>query len=215
METTLDRLHARARANPALARLALITRIVLAVGFIPPSLVKIQGLPFTVMGTDNPIGYFFDALHRTGGYWRFIGWAQCVAGVMLLIPRTATLGAICFLPIILNIFVITVALEFTGTPFITGPMLLAVIFLLCWDYDRLKSMIWPSQTPAPTLGLTRLEMTGYGIVTASALGLLGTTRSLVPHALVVPCLTLGAVGGLVVLASWWRMIRNPPVASRS
>ncbi|HET6668759.1 MAG TPA: hypothetical protein VFH15_00875 [Pyrinomonadaceae bacterium] len=43
-----------------------------------------------------------------------------------------------YFPLILNIFVITVSMHFTGTPVITGLMLLANIYLLCWDYDRLK-----------------------------------------------------------------------------
>ncbi|MBD0320613.1 MAG: DoxX family protein, partial [Gemmatimonadetes bacterium] len=44
-----------------------------------------------------------------------VGWAQLAGAILLLIPRTATLGALIFFPIILNIFVITVALHFTGT----------------------------------------------------------------------------------------------------
>ena len=46
----------------------------------------------------------------------------------LLVPRLTTIGAVMFFPIVLNIFVITVAVHFTGTPFITGPMLLASFF---------------------------------------------------------------------------------------
>jgi hypothetical protein len=57
-----------------------------------------------------------------------------------LIPRTATLGALVYFPIILNFFIIMVSMHFTGTPFITGLMLLANIYLLCWDYDKLKCL---------------------------------------------------------------------------
>lgn len=56
-------------------------------------------------------------------------------------PRTATIGALVYFPLILNIFVITVSLHFRGTPFITGLMLLASIYLLCWDYDKLKHLV--------------------------------------------------------------------------
>jgi hypothetical protein len=58
-----------------------------------------------------------------------------------VIPRTATLGALMFFPLIVNIFVITVSLHFQGTPIITGLMLLANIYLLCWDYDKLKHLV--------------------------------------------------------------------------
>ncbi|HEU4327215.1 MAG TPA: hypothetical protein VFS21_29005 [Roseiflexaceae bacterium] len=43
----------------------------------------------------------------------------------------------------LNIAVLTTALPFGGTPLITWPMLLAALYLLCWDYDRSKPLIWP------------------------------------------------------------------------
>ena len=66
---------------------------------------------------------------------------RCSVSVLLLIPRTATLGALVYFPLILNIFVITVSLHFTGTPVITGLMLIACIYLLCWDADKLKSLI--------------------------------------------------------------------------
>lgn len=43
-----------------------------------------------------------------------------------------------FLPIISNIFVITVSYDFKGTPVITGLMLLANVLLVLWDWDELK-----------------------------------------------------------------------------
>ena len=33
-------------------------------------------------------------------------------------------------------------------PFITGPMLLASIYLLCWDYDVLKNLMRPTPVPS-------------------------------------------------------------------
>jgi hypothetical protein len=69
-------------------------------------------------------------MYRTGFYWRFLGLRQLATALLLLIPRTATLGALVYFPLILNIFVITVPLHFQGTPFITGLMLLANLYLL-------------------------------------------------------------------------------------
>lgn len=216
MEAHLDRLHARVRGWFPLQRLAILSRILLALAFVPTALVKVQGLPFTVMGTDTPVGYFFDAMHRTGGYWRFIGWAQLVAGALLLVPRTALVGAILFFPIVLNIFVITVALEFKGTPWITGPMVLAALFLLCWDYHRLKAIVFPAARavpPVPTpVPVARLELAGYVIVTAAGLVVLAATRSLVPHGVTLPGLLAGAAGGVMVLAGWLAALRRPAPA---
>src|SRR5689334_21468355 len=115
----LDALHLRARRNPLLQRFTRFTRLLLGVGFIAPGLTKALGNRFTVLGLDSPIGFFFEALYRTGFYWRFIGLVQVLASILILIPRTTTLGAALFFPILLNIFVVTVSLHFTGSPFVT------------------------------------------------------------------------------------------------
>jgi hypothetical protein len=60
-----------------------------------------------------------------------------MAALLLLIPRTALLGAMLYFPIIANICVLTYAVRFEGTRIATL-MLLANLFLLMWDYDRLK-----------------------------------------------------------------------------
>ncbi len=137
---SLDRLHARARQSRRLAQLAILTRILLALGFTPSGLTKLLGNRFTSLSLEDPVGFFFEALFRTGFYWRFLGLAQITAAAFLLIPRTATLGAVIYFPIILNIFLITVSVGFQGTPFITGPMLLGATFLLCWDWHRLRGI---------------------------------------------------------------------------
>ena len=46
-----------------------------------------------------------------------------------------------YFPIILNIFVLTVSIDFAGTPFITELMLLGHLYLLCWDYDRWRGIL--------------------------------------------------------------------------
>src|SRR5918998_2208988 len=135
-----DRAHARVHGHRALRVFTVCTRILLALGFLPSGLTKVLGNRFTVLGVDNPVGFFFEAMYRTGFYWRFIGLCQLVAALLLVIPRTATLGALVYFPLILNIFVITLSLHFQGTPVITGLMLLANLYLLCWDYDKLKQL---------------------------------------------------------------------------
>ena len=213
MEQFLDRLHASARANPAFQRLAVISRILLALAFIPTGLVKLLGERFTLMGIDNPVGFFFEGLYQAGAYWNFIGAVQATAGLLLLIPATATLGAVLFFPIILNIFVITVALGFQGTPVITGAMLLASIFLLCWDYDRLKAVIWRPAVRAATrvsVPIGRLEGAGYAIGTVAGLGFFLWTRGFVPNTMVPFFLATGGVAVLVVLVAWVRAVRSLP-----
>lgn len=140
-ESSLDRVHARVRQQRYLKVFTVCTRILLALGFLPSGITKVRGERFTTLGLDNPVGFFFESLYRTGFYWKFLGLCQLAAALLLVIPRTATVGALLYFPLILNIFVITVSLHFTGTPFIAGLMLLANLYLLCWDYDKLKHLI--------------------------------------------------------------------------
>src|SRR5690348_12524236 len=111
-EKWLDTLHAWARNCPLLQRFTVSRRLLLGIGFIAPGLTKLLGNRFTLLGLDSPVGFFFEAMYRTGFYWRFIGFAQVLASLLVLIPRTATLGTVCFFPIILNIFIITISLDF-------------------------------------------------------------------------------------------------------
>ncbi|WP_245328222.1 hypothetical protein [Hymenobacter aquaticus] len=143
----LDRLHIQVRQNRLLRNFTVFTRIVLALGFIPAGLVKITGERFTDLAVCHPMGHYLYAFYRTGFYYTFVGVMQVLAAVLLLIPRTATLGAIIYFPIILNIYVLTVSVRFVGS-WVTAPlMVLANIYLLCWDYDKLK-FILPFRHPA-------------------------------------------------------------------
>jgi uncharacterized membrane protein YphA (DoxX/SURF4 family) len=139
--SSLEQLHSRVRKYRLLKVFTVFTRILLALAFLPSGLTKVMGNRFTVLGIEDPVGFFFEALYRTGFYWRFLGICQLTVSLLLLIPRTAFLGALAYFPLILNIFVITVSMHFTGTPVITGLMLLANIYLLCWDYDKLKRLL--------------------------------------------------------------------------
>src|SRR5688500_9859692 len=112
LQSRLDRLHSSARGSAALQRLAIVSRIMLALSFIPTGVVKLQGARFSYLSVDNPVGAFFEAMFQTGMYWRFLGLAQLVAGILVLIPRTTVLGAVMFFPIVLNIFIITIAIDF-------------------------------------------------------------------------------------------------------
>ncbi|MDB5243210.1 MAG: hypothetical protein JWP57_3835, partial [Spirosoma sp.] len=63
-----------------------------------------------------------------------------VIALLLLIPRTALLGALMYFPIILNICILAYAVRFEGTR-VTTLMVLANVYLLGWDYDRIKYVL--------------------------------------------------------------------------
>jgi uncharacterized membrane protein YphA (DoxX/SURF4 family) len=117
------------------------TRLLLSFAFVPSGLKKLFGERFTNLSVDNSVGFFFEALYQSGWYWNFLGFMQLLVALLLLIPRTTFLAAIMYLPIIINILVIVVAMHFIGTPIIAGLMLLANIYLLFWDYNKLKKII--------------------------------------------------------------------------
>lgn len=141
-EKTLDKIHDSVTNFRLLQLFTSFVRVLLAIGFIPPSIPKIMYVPFTTLPTTNPVGHYFDALYQTGYYYQFIGWTQIIAAVLLLIPRTSHLGALMFFPIIINITVLTNSVGFAGTWLLTIFMSLASLYLVCWDYDRWKNILF-------------------------------------------------------------------------
>ena len=146
---SFEALHASVTRRWWMQLFAAFVRCLLALGFIPPSIPKILGVPFTSLPESTNIGYFFNALLKTGFYYEFIGWSQLAAALLLLIPRTAHLGALLFLPIIVNITVLTISLGFAGTWVITILMSLANVFLVVWEADRLKQLILGDRAQRP------------------------------------------------------------------
>lgn len=131
------------RKNIWLARLVWFMRLVIGFAFIPSGLRKVLGQRFTLISTDNPIGFFFEGLYQSGDYWQFLGWGQVAAAFLLMTQRFATLGNLIFFFIISNIWMITVALEFKGTWVITSLMLFASTGMLLWDANKLRYVFFP------------------------------------------------------------------------
>ncbi len=146
LESTLDKIHAKMTGSKILQIFTALTRILLFIGFTPPSIKKIMHEPFTSLPDSNPVGHYFNALLETGFYYEFIGWAQLIAAILLIFPRTAHLGALMFFPIILNIAILTNAVGFAGTWIVTILMTLAAVYLVVWDYDRVKPILFDKRS---------------------------------------------------------------------
>lgn len=146
--TRLDNIHNNVKSNKWFRYFAIFNRIALAAGFIPSGLTKVFDERFTSLSVKHPMGNYLEALYHTGYYYPFIGYLQVAAAVLLLIPRTATLGAVIYFPIILNICILSLAVGFDGS-LVTSPlMVLANLYLLCWDYDKLKFILPFNKLPA-------------------------------------------------------------------
>jgi hypothetical protein len=200
----VDRLHGRVIRSRFLILCTAVTRVLLALAFLPSGWVKATGHRFTTLPVTDPVGYFFDGFFSAHGYYRFVGIAQLTAALLLLLPWTAHLGAALYLPIIVNIFVITVSVGFGGTTVITGLMLLACVYLLCWEYDRWKWLL-PVRTNdrhlalAPTLGLAAAAAVGFMNVTRLHLARLRGQD------IVIPGLMVLAAGATALLLAWFAL----------
>ena len=137
----LDQMYYEAKGNRWFLYFAIFCRIMLAVAFIISGVVKINGERFASgLSVNNPMGHYLEALYRTDYYYTFIGISQLLIALLLLIPRTAILGALLYFPIILNICILAYATRFEGTR-ITTIMVLANLYLLLWDYNRIKYIL--------------------------------------------------------------------------
>ena len=142
ISSTLDRLHSKVRQNRWLWLFSIFCRLALALGFIPAAIVKLMDERFASgLHANHPMGHYLEALHTTGYYYTFIGVAQLAAAIFLLIPRTVTLGAFLYFPIILNITILTYATRFDGSLFTAPLMTLANLYLLGWHYEKWKYIL--------------------------------------------------------------------------
>ncbi len=138
---------------------AVYTRYLLGGAFLFASVIKIKGRRFTAMSGENePFGtafHFFETMYQSGIYWQFIGWGQLLAALLLLTQRYARLGAVVNFPIVLNVFVITISMDFGYTSVITGLMLLANTALLVWDWNNLRVLVNLPQAEQPAGALEK------------------------------------------------------------
>ena len=80
-------------------------------------------------------------------------------------------------------------------------MLLAVLWLLAWDFHRFRSLLTtsPFEGEVPAARLDGWERLGFGVFAASLIGFFGVTRSLVDVGLGRVHLVTGASAGLFTL----------------
>lgn len=108
--------------------------------FIISGLRKLPGVKFTELPIDDPVGSYFNAMHETGFYWNFIGYFQIVIGIMIFFNRFVVISSLLMMPVTLNIFLISIALNMKGTPIITSLMVAGNLILLMWHYENYRSV---------------------------------------------------------------------------
>jgi uncharacterized membrane protein YphA (DoxX/SURF4 family) len=142
ISSKLDQLHSEARGNKWLYYFSVFLRLSLAFGFITSGMVKIMGERFAAgLSVKHPMGQYLEALHHTGFYYTFIGVVQVIAAILLLVPRTVILGVLLYFPVILNICILSYAVRFEGSILTSPLMVFGCLFLLFWNYDKIKYVL--------------------------------------------------------------------------
>jgi uncharacterized membrane protein YphA (DoxX/SURF4 family) len=160
ISSKLDQLHADARANKWLQYFSIFLRLSLAIGFLAGGITKIMGERFASgLSVNHPMGQYLEALHHTGYYYTFIGWVQILAAILLLMRRTVLIGALLYFPVILNICILSYALRFEGSIVSSPLMALGCLFLICWNYDKVKYLLPFNQEPVPAIITNQTKFT--------------------------------------------------------
>jgi len=159
---------------------------------------------------NTSVGAFFEAMYQTGGYWRFFGLSQVLAGALLPIPATAFYGAVMFVPIRVNVMVIAIAIEFKGTSVVTVAMLLANLWLLAWDWPRWRAVLITDASRPVTTGWSRLERAGWLLAAARVTAFFIAIRGVALKGTVGVLVGLGVLGGAMVVTGWVRGVQTSP-----
>ncbi|MCQ0112558.1 DoxX family membrane protein [Zhouia amylolytica] len=130
----------RIKRNKAFIFLYWCARIGMGITFIISGIRKLPGIKFTTLPIDNPVGAYFNAMYETGFYWNAIGYIQIIIGVLLFFNRFVVISSILMMPVVINIFLISIALYMQGTPIITSAMVLGNTFLITWHFKNYRSL---------------------------------------------------------------------------
>lgn len=96
---------------------------------------KLVGIP-DIIGPHYLITKLAE--YGLGLYGTFIAYSELGVGLLLLNKRLSTFGAVMAFPIWVNIFVVTVSLQWQGTPLQVAFFIVLNLVLLIWDWHKLK-----------------------------------------------------------------------------
>jgi uncharacterized membrane protein YphA (DoxX/SURF4 family) len=140
-----------------------------------------SGLAKLIPGFPNTMGP--AELERTlapyglAVYARFIAAGEIGVGLMLFTRRFATLGALLLAPMLSNILVITISLQWRGTPYLVSAFLVMDLALLIYDRSRLWPLILDRADASPTLRAPAVRShIGWLLLLAALLVGLGSIR---------------------------------------
>jgi uncharacterized membrane protein YphA (DoxX/SURF4 family) len=110
-----------------------------------PSLTRLLQ-PF---GTFSPMGVLWTSIGASPAYEIFAGCAEVIGGLLLIVPRTATLGALLCLADMIQVFTLNMTYDVPVKLFAFHLVLLSC-FLLAPDVPRLASVLFLNRATAPS-----------------------------------------------------------------
>jgi uncharacterized membrane protein YphA (DoxX/SURF4 family) len=126
-------------------------RVLLAAVFVLYGVLKLLGLQLATgdlsdvrFGEASPMIVTWHFFSLSPLYHHSIAIAQIVTGILLLIPRTAAAGALCFFVIILNIVLINFGYDIATDVKILSVILLSLDCLLIRSYWRRYRLLFLS-----------------------------------------------------------------------
>ncbi len=111
-------------------------RIFIGLAFLPASLKKLLGQPFTDIEKSGVFHEFLHAFHAVDGFYQLVGALQLVTAILLMTQRFATLGAALALPILIAISGLCWSSAGIPTVTVVTLMTFGVLGLLLWESER-------------------------------------------------------------------------------
>ena len=100
------------------------------------------------VGNLSLTGLLWTSIGASTGYQMFTGWAEIVAGVLLVVPRTATLGALICLADMVQVLALNLTYDI-GLKIIAAHLTFMTLLLLVPDGPRLLRAVFGDPAPPP------------------------------------------------------------------
>jgi uncharacterized membrane protein YphA (DoxX/SURF4 family) len=100
-------------------------------------------------GSLSPMGVLWNAIGASPAYETFAGTVETLAGLLLIIPRTATLGALIATAAMTHVFVLNMTYD-VPVKILSFHLLLLALFLLAPDATRLLNIFFLNRPVGPS-----------------------------------------------------------------